>query len=113
MHDYEFCELPPPRDGMMDIPPRKVPRPDDLPVAIGPEHLTGLAEAYARAALWRTDPRGWREDAEGGMWFGDPTPTDEEVMQPIVEAAMRSIGMSVPLRPIIPTITRGRRHHGR
>ena len=130
MHDYEFCELPPPRDGMIDIPPRKVPRPDGLPTAIEPEHLTrivadvqrailgdggwcapdDMAELYAEAAAAR--------DAYGAyLWENTPgfvmPPTDEEVMQPIVEAAMRAIGMNVPLRPVIPTIMRGRRPYGR
>lgn len=107
-----------PNDGMIGLPSVPVHRPvhgyfDGLPTAIGAEHLTELAAAYMAAVAWREDPRGWREDAEGPVWFGDPPPTDEEVMQPIVEAAMRAIGMNVPLRPVIPTITRGRRPYGR
>lgn len=72
--------------------------------------------SHAMAAAY-DDAEPCRPWGSPGMWELPPRapapPSDEEVMRPIVEAAMRSIGMSVPLRPIIPTIMRGRRHDGR
>jgi hypothetical protein len=103
--DWTMVPVPVALDGMMGIPPRKIPAP-----AGGWCAPDDMAELYAEAATAR--------DAYGVyLWENTPgfimPPSDEEVMQPIVEAAMRAEGMNVPLRPIIPTITRGRRRHGR
>lgn len=108
--DWTMEPVPVALDGMMDLPPRKIPAPaGGWCVPPGEERMAAL---YAEAAYWRSKV--------GGEWLGydgfvdlPAPPTDEEVMQPIVEAAMRAEGMSAPLRPIIPTIMRGRRHDGR
>lgn len=83
------------RDGMVDIP--TIP---PIRVAAGAD-IDGFAAVYADILnSLPTVPT----DGFIPLWLIPATPSDEQVMRPIVEAAMRADGMAVPLRPIIPTL---------
>lgn len=99
-------------DGIMDFPappPTRVPPGGWPPAPDGHDFgavYAALADAWGDDASYTYPPDGkaYRRGADGGWWLVDAPPSDEQVMRPIVEEAMRSIGIDVPFPPIIPTL---------
>lgn len=100
-----------PLDGMWDLPPLKVPvsGPGEWMVPARDDFAT----VYAAVDPGNDDTGEWgsykacQADGFGGYWMVDAPPIDHAFARPIVEAAMRGMGMNVPFRSIIKRLRRG------
>jgi hypothetical protein len=94
-----------PSDGMWDVPPVGAPEPPGGWGWVRQVDAPGGIPVYA----FPDPPEGkmYQRGTDGGWWLVDDHGADEAIMRPIVEDAMRRIGMNVPHRAIIPQLRRG------
>lgn len=107
--DMIAATAPPPTDGMWDLPTPPVSVPGEWTVPARDD----FAAVYAAVDPGNDDTGEWgsykacRADGFGGYWTVDAPPIDHAFARPIVEAAMRGMGMNVPFRSIIKRLRRG------